>query len=270
VSRLIGNCQVCARDQKLHSERMVHHGYKRPGHGFIEGDCPGVGEVPYETSCDLIKSYKLRVENHRVSLIAYLGDLKAGKITHLTELRSKGFRQGHEIVEHVAGVTEPGLWSRVVDSKISEVTMNIGQCESEIERCARRITAWKLVPIRTVEEEVAKADAEKAARKAIKDAAKAARQAKVAALRAKQEALKARREGIKATFRTNFCELAALPKSEDRDAAVRTLCDRLALKKNSFFWVYELGVDDALVTLSLAERGADGRATSYKWPLRRG
>jgi hypothetical protein len=166
-TRLIGNCQVCARDQKLHSERMVHHGYKRPGHGFIEGDCPGVGEVPYETSCDLIKSYKLRVENHRVSLSKYLGDLKIGRITRLTELRSKGFRQGHEIIEHVAGVTEPGLWSRVVDSKTSEVTMNIGQCESEIERCARRITAWKLMPIRTVEEEVAKADAEKAARKAV-------------------------------------------------------------------------------------------------------
>ena len=51
VTRYLGNCQVCEGDQKLHHGRMVHHGYKRPGDGFIV--CPGVHQVPYEVSCDL-------------------------------------------------------------------------------------------------------------------------------------------------------------------------------------------------------------------------
>ena len=58
TTRYIGNCQICEGDQKLHVGRMVHHGYQRPGDGAIRGDCPGVGQVPYEVSCDLVKSYK--------------------------------------------------------------------------------------------------------------------------------------------------------------------------------------------------------------------
>ena len=41
-------CQVCEREQALdNSGRMVNHGYKRPGYGFIVGNCFGVGYEPY-------------------------------------------------------------------------------------------------------------------------------------------------------------------------------------------------------------------------------
>lgn len=46
TTRYIGNCQICEGEQKLHDGRMVHHGYKRPGDGQIDGDCPGVHADP--------------------------------------------------------------------------------------------------------------------------------------------------------------------------------------------------------------------------------
>ena len=52
VTRYVGNCQICERDQKLTVDmKMVHHGYLRPGDGEIHGDCPCVGAEPYEVSC---------------------------------------------------------------------------------------------------------------------------------------------------------------------------------------------------------------------------
>lgn len=53
-TRYVGWCPICERDIKVRTG-LVHHGYERPGVGFIIGDCPGVGNPPYETSthaCD--------------------------------------------------------------------------------------------------------------------------------------------------------------------------------------------------------------------------
>lgn len=48
-----GTCGWCGKRQKLSgSSVMVLHGYKRPGDGWIQGECPGVGSLPYELSCD--------------------------------------------------------------------------------------------------------------------------------------------------------------------------------------------------------------------------
>lgn len=44
-------CAFCWRVHAVDSNgRLVHHGYQRPGHGSIVGDCNGVGELPWERS----------------------------------------------------------------------------------------------------------------------------------------------------------------------------------------------------------------------------
>lgn len=60
-----GTCQACFR---RHSTRqpfaylqMVHHGYERPGTGWIVGDCIGVGHEPYELSCEQTKVWRQTV-----------------------------------------------------------------------------------------------------------------------------------------------------------------------------------------------------------------
>jgi len=49
-------CQICGRQQALTVDGLLgHHGYKRPGWGFIQGDCYGVGHKPYPATTALVK-----------------------------------------------------------------------------------------------------------------------------------------------------------------------------------------------------------------------
>jgi len=56
-TRYLGWCPVCERDIKVRDNALVHHGYQRPGHGYIVGDCFGVGYEPYEVSSRCCKEY---------------------------------------------------------------------------------------------------------------------------------------------------------------------------------------------------------------------
>lgn len=53
-----GTCQVCFSLQRLPKGEMALHGYRRPGGGFIEGRCPGVGYLPYEQDCSQTKRWE--------------------------------------------------------------------------------------------------------------------------------------------------------------------------------------------------------------------
>jgi hypothetical protein len=54
-----GTCPVCFRNIKLtDDQKMVHHGYERPGHGYIVGDCFTVKTyLPYELSAEGTKAF---------------------------------------------------------------------------------------------------------------------------------------------------------------------------------------------------------------------
>ena len=53
-----GECQICQRRHILDSRRnLVLHGYQRPGHGYIVGDCFGVGYPPWEVSSDRLAEW---------------------------------------------------------------------------------------------------------------------------------------------------------------------------------------------------------------------
>jgi len=55
-------CQICCREQALDkSGRMVNHGYKRPGYGFIIGNCFGVGYEPYPKT-DALEAWKKELD----------------------------------------------------------------------------------------------------------------------------------------------------------------------------------------------------------------
>jgi hypothetical protein len=49
-------CQICEHRQCLTATgTMVHHGYFRPGYGHIEGDCFGVGRLPFPATDALVE-----------------------------------------------------------------------------------------------------------------------------------------------------------------------------------------------------------------------
>ena len=71
-TRFTGLCPACQRQVKARDGKLVHHGYQRPGAGYIVGDCFGVGYEPHEISpkCaeDLKTLVTLRLGNEREAL----------------------------------------------------------------------------------------------------------------------------------------------------------------------------------------------------------
>lgn len=62
TARHIGSCPVCVADGalrriKVRDNKLVHHGYQRPGFGYIVGDCFAVGMAPHELSPDTASKY---------------------------------------------------------------------------------------------------------------------------------------------------------------------------------------------------------------------
>ena len=49
VVQLRGHCQFCGHDQVVKDGVLVLHGYKRPGHGWIYGRCPGAAKLPLQS-----------------------------------------------------------------------------------------------------------------------------------------------------------------------------------------------------------------------------
>lgn len=148
VTREIGNCQFCERDQKLHKRTMVHHGYERPGDGWIHGDCPGVKCAPYELSCDDLKAYLPRLRDALVGHRAWLARLVSGAVHEMTEIHW----HTKEIRHYYLSTCTSWKWEELERSAISRARGGVDRTEHTIARLEARIAAWKLADIRTVTE----------------------------------------------------------------------------------------------------------------------
>lgn len=124
----LGTCAVCDRIQKLnlkvglgHRHRskqkehplMVLHGYKRPGDGWIVGDCFGVGYPPIELSpegaeawADKLKTYYIPRQKESIAFIK-----KQTKIDGYVSIRKSEYDRSRdatyqEAVIHTSGKVE--------------------------------------------------------------------------------------------------------------------------------------------------------------------
>jgi hypothetical protein len=175
VTRYVGKCPVCEGTFKLtQGLRMVHHGYERPGHGQIEGDCPGVGDPPFEASAEGSERYLACLLSEHARLVAFLSAIEGGQIQSL-EFKEGHYRAQWEIVTPEAGPK----WARAIQDARTRIGSQIRGYEIHIKRMQRLIASWVLLPLRTVEE----ISGEQAAGKA--ERAKARADARAAKLRAK-------------------------------------------------------------------------------------
>ena len=275
ATRYVGNCQICEGDQKLHAGGMVHHGYRRPGDGFIHGDCPGVGHVPYEVSCDLVKEHIVDLGRFIKDKQDWLRRLQGGEVTelHVEEYRGAGRR---ELVRVVAGTAEADkhdlsygctLWERALRGAVRKAESLIRQAADDVVRCERRVAAWAPRPVRTVEEEVRKEQVARADRQAAKDAARAAKAAKKAATAAKQASLAARRQAVVEGLVGALRALAEQPASPERDVAARKVwADVTHSKKYPWLWIHDLlqaGAEAPTLALGLTRRDPQSGRVLY-------
>jgi len=169
-TRYIGHCQICEAQFKLNPKAghtMVHHGFKRPGHGFIVGDCMAVGEPAYEQSCEVLKQYTGGLKAKLANAETYLAKLVAGEVTKLLKEVKVRVTRTVEFVEVSKG--EEG-WELLLSNTTHATKQSIRWFQEDIARCEARIAAWKLEPLQTVEEAARKVEETKAtAQKRVQD-----------------------------------------------------------------------------------------------------
>lgn len=151
TAKFLGNCQICEGDFKARKGVMVHHGYKRPGHGYIVGDCPGVAELPYEQSCEIIKGQLVSAKAALGHTSAYLAKLEAREVTHFTTYRHSHLRGEMIEKDYALGVSDVWQFHDAYRVLKQETHSRVKGIESMIARFEARIAAWELKPLRQVE-----------------------------------------------------------------------------------------------------------------------
>lgn len=168
TTRYIGTCAACQRQIKVRDGRLVHHGYQRPGHGHIEGDCFGVGYEPHEKSPKLAKDC--------LTFVKELAKEKEAFIAHL-DARLAEFPKG---VIASQGADK----KRDLERARYKAQNTLDWTRDEVPRLEALIQAWEPRDLVSVEEEKAQKQAAKAERDAAREAK---RQAKVAEAVAKYQ-----------------------------------------------------------------------------------
>jgi hypothetical protein len=160
---------------KKPSHILVHHGYQRPGYGYIIGDCFAVSLPPHELSPHAAEAYRSFCKKLKGEAEEYLGRLESGAVTELHQQETlpvpttaerpqywrsaehdPGFREvavpyhSNELV----GTDRERVWVKLLAAAIAHQKHRIKWCTEEIERMTGAIKDWELAELRERDEPV--------------------------------------------------------------------------------------------------------------------
>lgn len=131
-----GTCGVCGSEQKLKNGTLVMHGYQRPGHGYLEGSCFGVGYEAFEKSSAAcvawIKELKKMLATREVTVQNY----KAGKIKELS------FYDTRTRVKSTVKEGDP-TWDKVFKNRLDGIEREVEYIKKDIEMYEKKVATWK-------------------------------------------------------------------------------------------------------------------------------
>lgn len=202
-TRYIGWCPICEGDFKVRGEHLVHHGFQRPGIGYIVGDCPGVGYNPYELSTQACTVYRslllIRIPETEDLVEVYRSDppglemmfddydIEAGRVRRYPIHQGGGTmtvmldRDQADELEAQLPAWQKGRysWETKLKHIIAIQVGKLSDMRRELRRTEKLIAEWPGVrPLRTVEEEINRQEQTRAERE---HARVIARDAKIAA-----------------------------------------------------------------------------------------
>jgi hypothetical protein len=140
-----GTCGVCLGNYKRESDGTLHHhGYTRPGDGWLHGSCYGVGYQPWELS-------KLAVVGYVRDVLEPALQSRELKLRPLLEDRVEMFRdkvyvwQGRQQVAKSVGVFRDNKYdfNRLRQQAIAALEGEIKMIKEDIKRCETQISRWK-------------------------------------------------------------------------------------------------------------------------------
>ena len=150
-ARQIGTCGLCEQEVKCPGGTLAHHGYKRPGYGYITGSCPGTHELPFEIS-PVTAEIGVRIYDGAVkSLTKKLRDHDKATVLHI----SKGWRS-NETKEIRKEDADPNDWRRYHSNIKERMEYELREASALLKRYKTKVQKWEPAEVKTVEEEVAK------------------------------------------------------------------------------------------------------------------
>ncbi len=255
-----GHCPVCFRVQKLErGDRMVFHGFRRPGDGATYGDCLGTGYPAYEVSDEGCREYRgVRLVTKQVAedRFRFLSSPKLDKLSVL----------GKDKAGNTVTITvRPGdkQWSIILREETRLAEAQREGSVDEIKRMDALIKNWKRRDVLTEEEAVeAKVTPEKVAARDARAEAKAAKEAKATALAAKRadkeaklEAMRPQLEALILKFRSEIDKLAQNPTDENRIKALNIVREAIKPKNQKFGEIWGMHIFSKEASKSLFPYG---------------
>ena len=132
-----GECQICQRRHILDSRgNLVLHGYQRPGHGYIVGDCFGVGYPPWEVSSDRLAEWIELLKKR--SKQANEDAVKASKLTNITI--NRGSDRNPRMVTLTKG--EAGFEAEI-EKRVRNLKQQAQWMADDAKRETQRLKTWK-------------------------------------------------------------------------------------------------------------------------------
>ena len=132
-----GECQICQRRHILDSRgNLVLHGYQRPGHGYIVGDCFGVGYPPWEVSSDRLAEWIELLKKR--SKQANEDAVKASKLTNITI--NRGSDRNPRMVTLTKG--EAGFEAEI-EKRVRNLKQQAQWMADDAKRETQRLRTWK-------------------------------------------------------------------------------------------------------------------------------
>lgn len=132
-----GECQICQRRHILDSRgNLVLHGYQRPGHGYIVGDCFGVGHPPWEVSSDALATWIEHLKTRSAQLAQ-----EAARTAKLTTIDvNRGSERNPRIVTLTKG--DPSF-EGAIERRVRDLKQQSKWLAADATAGTRRLKTWK-------------------------------------------------------------------------------------------------------------------------------
>jgi hypothetical protein len=259
TTRHIGTCGACGRSIKVRNGTLVHHGYERPGYGYIEGDCFGVHYEPHEVSPKCAQDF-LTVLSRNCESTKYSIDNLPNRTQMMVNRGTARNPQFETYHKDSTNTLEVHRFEKALEALKRELEVRLRQIQLEIKRVEDTLVGWAPKDLVTVEEE-------KAAKKLAKADADAARQAKreakVEALvaKTKQRILSAQKRRTASVFLQVFDTTPGkIQEFMNYEVSRQVAYEKLGL--NGFWKVLGLLTDDG----GIVHETQQGRYKSYSIP----
>lgn len=142
-----GTCGVCHGNYKRNGiGQLVKHGYQRPGHGYLVGECFGVDYQPWEISKDSVVEFvRLVLRPHLERAESNVFQVENDMLDSYDESNNvwRPALRKYEKVWRKVGRDEPALFARLRREHMSRCRAERDLLSGEIEIRKKQIAEWK-------------------------------------------------------------------------------------------------------------------------------